>query len=132
MKPNEVLERFTHIDADFVGCQLGFGIKDCFLKVSFYAWWEHPKYLKAIRGKKKWAFQMPDEANREVVVRPTGLIEFKVSNSQEIIDWDFPGSHPALWRYQNREMIYPTFLHPKSHFPELAHACDKRWDRISG
>ncbi len=38
----EVLDRFTHIDAELVDVQFSWPLKNATYTVRFYPWWEHP------------------------------------------------------------------------------------------
>lgn len=106
MKPEQILKRFTHIDGGPLSCRLGFGTDEPFLKISFYAWWEHPKYIEALEKNKKWAFSLEDDSSKEMVIYPKDIMEFKVTSQEEVIDIDFPDSHPALWKYQDQGTIF--------------------------
>lgn len=102
----EVRDRFTHIDAEFVACTLGFGETEPKYAVKFYPWWEHPAHVEAVKEKKPWGFADYREGAREVTVYPLGLAEFRVSCHSEVIDWSFHETHPLLWPYEDSGEIF--------------------------
>jgi hypothetical protein len=101
-----VQHRFTHIDAEFVSCVLGFSGIEPYYRVRLYPWWEHPAVVEATRAGKPWAFKQPCEgAVKEVTVLPRGLHTFRISAGPEVIDWAFLKSHPLLWPFEDQGEI---------------------------
>jgi len=101
----EAIKRFTHIDARFVGCEIGLPRHDGFFTVEFYPWWEHPQYLEAREEGKTWGVQAGAEGFSEVTVYPKGVIKFQISRQDDVIDWDFTQEHPLLWQYEEQGTI---------------------------
>lgn len=106
----ETIKRFTHIDAEFVRCEIGLPSHDGFYTVALYPWWEHPQYLEAREEGKKWGFKETSGGFREVTVYPKGVIKFQVSRVApyqltDIVNWDFTREHPLLWQYQRQGAI---------------------------
>ena len=101
----EAVKRFTHIDAEFVRCEMGLPQHDGLFAVSLYPWWEHPQYLEAREGGKDWRFRGSTEGALEVTVYPKDVIKFQLSRQTEVIDWDFTQEHPMLWEYEGQGII---------------------------
>ncbi len=101
----EAIKRFTHIDAEFVGCEIGLSQHDGFFTVSLYPWWEHPLYLEAREENKNWGFRGSMEGALEVTVYPKGVMKFQISDQADVIDWDFTQGHPLLWQYEGQGTI---------------------------
>lgn len=97
----EIRDRFTHIDARFVSCRLGFKGEVSSYTVSLYPWWEHPSYVEAITTGKPWGSVQCEDGRKEVTVFPLGLKEFKLTQCDDVIDWSFCESHPLLWPYED-------------------------------
>lgn len=60
----EITERFSHIDARFIGCEAGLPHNDGFFTVSLYPWWEHPLLLEAQAAGTRWGFTGTDEGRQ--------------------------------------------------------------------
>ncbi len=101
----EAIKRFTHIDADFVGCEIGLPHHDSYFTVEFYPWWEHPRYLEAVAENKKWKVANAGEGRCLVTVHPKDVIKFQLSQQSDVIDWDFTQEHPLLWQYERQGTI---------------------------
>ncbi len=99
------IKRFTHIDAEFVGCELGLPQHDGFFTVSLYPWWEHPLYIEARLENRSWGFTGNNEERREVTVYPKAVMKFQLSDQADVIDWDFTQEHPLLWQYEMQGTI---------------------------
>ncbi|KKM70600.1 hypothetical protein LCGC14_1439070 [marine sediment metagenome] len=110
MNFREIRDRFTHIDAKFVSCELGFGDVVPRYTVRFYPWWEHPTVVEALRTGKPWGLTDECEVDvrdvRDVTVYPLGLAACKLSLCEEVVDWAFLESHPYLWPYEDSEQIF--------------------------
>lgn len=102
----DIRERFTHIDARFVSCELGFDGVTPRYSVSMYPWWEHPAYIEARNAGKSWGFADCEGGYKEVVVFPQGLIEFRMSRCSDVIDWAFYEDHPLLWPYEDSDQVF--------------------------
>lgn len=96
----EAADRFTHIDADFVACEVGLPENDGFFMVSLYSWWEHPLYLEARNAGTQWGFAETNSARCLVTVYPKEVYQARLSRTAEVIDWDFTQEHPLLWQYE--------------------------------
>lgn len=101
----EIVKRFTHIDAQFVGCEIGLPQHDGFFAVSLYPWWEHPLYLEAREEGINWGVCGSAEGASEVTVYPHDVIKFQISRQTEVIYWDFTQEHPLLWQYEGQGTI---------------------------
>ena len=101
----EAIKRFTHINAEFVGCELGLPQHDGFFAVSLYPWWEHPQYLEAREAGKNWRVSDAGEGHCQVTVHPKDVIKFQISRDDDVIDWDFTQDHPLLWQYEEQGTI---------------------------
>lgn len=103
----EVQDRFTHINAKLVGCQLGFPDEGSYFAVQFYPSWEHPRCAEALRKGENWGFtDAIKEAAKEVRVYPVGLIAFRISYSPDVVNWDFVESGPLLWPYEEEGTMF--------------------------
>ena len=102
----EVQDRFTHIDADFVSCTLGFDGETPRYTVSVYPWWEHPAYIDARETGKPWGFSRDVDGGKPVTVYPKGLVQFKLTDREQVVDWAFLDTHPLLWPYEDRGQIF--------------------------
>ncbi len=100
-----VRERFTHIDAQFVSCRLGFEDLAPRYVVSLYPWWEHPLFVQAVEQGTPWGFRHDESAYRDVTVFPLNLRECRVSQTKDVTDWEFFESHPLLWSYEDTGTI---------------------------
>ena len=98
-------QRFSHIDAHSVRCQLGLPSSESFYTVAFYPWWEHPLYLKAREAGTGWGFANSSEGEAEVTVYPKNLRQFQISELGCVIDWGFTQQHPLLWQYEEQGKI---------------------------
>ncbi len=96
----EITQRFSHIDARAVRCQLGLPSSDSFYTVAFYPWWEHPLYLKAREEGTGWGFANSSDGEAEVTVYPKNVRQFQISELGSVIDWGFTQTHPFLWQYE--------------------------------
>lgn len=102
----EVAERFTHIDARFVACEVGLPENDGFFTVEFYPWWEHPLYLQARAAGANWEVSTQnEEALRPVTVFPKRVHQARLSQSVDVTDWGFTQNHPLLWQYEASQEI---------------------------
>ncbi len=105
----EVQNRFTHIDAEFVSCTLGFAGQTPRYTVAFYPWWEHPAFVEAIESGKPWGFASGGDGSKPVTVYPKGLVQFrltKLTDQEQVVDWAFIETHPLLWPYENSGQIF--------------------------
>ena len=96
----EIKERFTHIDARFIECEVGLPKNDGFFTVALYPWWEHPSYLAARDQEGNWGFTNSAGGFREVTVYPKKVYQFQLSRQNEVTDWDFTQEHPILRQYE--------------------------------
>lgn len=101
----ELSERFNHIDAQFIGCEVGLPAHDGFYTVSLYPWFEHPLYLAAREAGQNWGFANSSGGYREVTVYPKNVAEFLLKRQTTVTDWDFTQEHPLLWKYENSGTI---------------------------
>jgi len=101
----EVKQRFSHIDARFIGCDIGLPHNDGFFTVELYPWWEHPLYLAARAKGENWGFANMEAASSEVTVCPKRVVQFRLSRQSEVTDWDFTQEHPLLWQYEASDII---------------------------
>ena len=102
----QVQERFSHIDASFVSCELTLPDRQSYFRVSFYPWWENPGYLGArVSGKRGRFADASDEGNRDVTVYPIEMLKASISHSSEVIDWEFLEDHPLLWTWDSECQI---------------------------
>ncbi len=101
----EITQRFSHIDARAVRCQLGLPSHDSFFTVAFYPWWEHPLYLKAREEGIKWSFSASPEGEAEVTVYPQNTRQFHISELGSVTEWVFTQQHPLLWQYEEQGKI---------------------------
>ncbi len=101
----ETTQRFSHIDARAVRCQLSLPSPDSFFTVAFYPWWEHPLYLKAKEEETEWGFTDYFEGEAEVTVYPKNVRQFQISELGSVIDWNFTQQHPILWQYEAQGKI---------------------------
>jgi hypothetical protein len=106
----EAIKRFTHIDAEFVGCEIGLPQHDGFFTVAIYPWWEHPQYLEARKENKDWGFHGYNEGFLEVAVYPKDVIKFQISRQTEVTDWDFTRNIPCCGSTTGREQLLVTKL----------------------
>jgi hypothetical protein len=51
-----IIDRFSHIDADFVNCRCELDGGESFYRVRFYPWWKHPGFIEAMEKGNKWGF----------------------------------------------------------------------------
>lgn len=97
----EILDRFSHIDADFVGCELGFPERRPWYRVRLYPWWEHPAYVEAIAEDARWGYGPGAElGKREVTVYPLGLVGFRITRRDTVTDWSFEEGGPRVWPHE--------------------------------
>lgn len=96
----EITQRFSHIDAHFVRCEIGLPSNDGFFTVDLYPWWEHPLYLKVQEEGVRWGFANSWQGAKEVTVYPKNVHQFLLSRQETVIDWDFTRQHPLLWDYE--------------------------------
>ncbi len=102
----EVRDRFTHIDAEFVACSLGFPEDRPFYRVRLYPWWEHPKLQEAVATDAPWGFTDYSDGMREVTVHPIDLVSFRISRAVEVTDWSFEETGPHVWDYEPDGQIF--------------------------
>jgi hypothetical protein len=102
------LERFGHIDAEFVRASASFTPEggSAEVVVRFYPWWEHPLYLAARDRGANWGFSSYEPGMREVTVKAIRPFAARLASRQEVIDWNFTESHPLLWDYSEQSTIY--------------------------
>ena len=100
-----VIDRFSHIDAEFVDCKCEFNGSESFFRVKFYPWWEHPLYVEAVKKGNNWGFRNTEIGAKEVTVYPVNPIAFHISYCRDIIDWGFAEEHPLLWSYEDHSQI---------------------------
>jgi hypothetical protein len=105
----EVQDRFSHIDAGFVGAEVnlsGAGGQAA-VTVRFYPWWEHPGYLAARDNGTPWGFSAgAKEGTRSVVVRALTPVAARISRRELVIDWLFSENHPLLWQFSEQIVLY--------------------------
>ena len=101
----KITDRFTHIDARFVRCEVGLPQHDGFFTVELYPWWEHPLYLAARDEGRRWGFTNSADGFREVTVYPKMVYQAQISRQEDVIDWDFTQEHPILWQYEESGAI---------------------------
>ena len=106
----DITKRFSHIDAEFVRCEIGLPDHDGFYIVELYPWWEHPLYLQAREKNQSWGFTGSSEGKQEVTVYPKGVIKFQISRVPayqltDVVNWDFTQEHPLLWQYERQGAI---------------------------
>ncbi len=108
MNYRATLERFGHIDAEFVRASASFtpegGTAE--VVVRFYPWWEHPHYVAARDRGDNWGFSSFEPGMREVTVRAVRPFAARLASRQNVIDWNFTESHPLLWSYSEQSTIY--------------------------
>lgn len=101
----KALERFTHIDGEFVRFETRMPPNEATLTVSMYPWWEHPAVIQAHKEKKRWRWT-GEPKWREVTVFATGVIECAISPGYNVIDWDFVTAGPLLWRFEAKGHLF--------------------------
>lgn len=95
-----VAERFSHIDADFVGASVSLPEREARYAVHLYPWWEHPRYLEARAQNRSWRFGEYEEGKATVTVIAHNVYESRLSQSEnDVINWWFTDEHPLLWGY---------------------------------
>ena len=103
----EAVERFSHIDATFVSCDLDLPKGSVTYSVRLYPWWEHPLYRTAVEQGENWGFgDLPDEANITITVFAREVQQVKLTRRPDVIDWCFLLEHPLLWPYEDEEQIF--------------------------
>ena len=105
-----VADRFTHIDGQIVRvtaerAQDG-AVNSARVVLRLYPWWEHPKYLEAIRTEAHWGFDWPDEAERELVIEAVNPIRTEIRAGSSAIDMAFLTEHPLLWEFEDNAEIF--------------------------
>lgn len=108
MNYRATLDRFGHIDAEFVRASASFTPEggSAEVVVRFYPWWEHPLYVAAQDVGDSWGFSRCEEGMREVTVRAVRPFAARLARRQEVVDWAFTDSHPLLWGYAEQSTIY--------------------------
>jgi hypothetical protein len=104
-----VVERFGHIDAEFVRSsgELSSDGGTAELVVRFYPWWEHPLYVSAVERGQDWGFtSFVAAGKRDVTVRAIRPWAFRLSPRQEVVDWRFEDAHPLLWDFAERSTVF--------------------------
>jgi hypothetical protein len=108
MNYRATLERFGHIDAEFVRASASFapdgGTAE--VVVRFYPWWEHPLYVAARERGDNWGFSSYAPGMREVTVNAVRPFAARLASRQNVIDWNFAESHPLLWSYSEQCTVY--------------------------
>ncbi|MGI8857356.1 MAG: hypothetical protein ACR2JW_16555 [Thermomicrobiales bacterium] len=113
-------DRFSHIDASFVGTSLilpdgaqSVCVKyetpttDATYSVCFYPYWEHPLYQAAIRAGKSPNVGHTEEDKIIVTVVARRVYEFAIERRTDVIDWGFSeGDHPLLWPYHDSVQVH--------------------------
>jgi len=102
----QIVDRFSHVDAQFVSATCSFNSGENYFKICFYPWWEHPSYLKAIEHNESWGFYKTLEGMKDVTIYPINLYEYKLSKIIDVIDIIFTPDHPLLWKYQDIGMLF--------------------------
>jgi hypothetical protein len=108
MNYRATLDRFSHIDAEFVRSSVSLTAEsgNAEVVVRFYPWWEHPLYVEAQERGNNWGFSSYDLGVREVTVKAIRPFAACLSSRQNVIDWSFSDSHPLLWGYSEHCTIY--------------------------
>ena len=104
----EAVKRFTHIDAELIGCEIGLPQHDGFFTVEFYPWWEHPLYLEAREAGANWGFTGTTDGQLPVTVYPEAVLKFQISRGydlRDVVDWDFTQEHPLLWQFEGQGTV---------------------------
>jgi hypothetical protein len=102
----QAMRRFTHIDATFVDARASWVEgEDSFFRVSFYAWWEHPLYRRAVEEGRPWGITQGEGAERTVTMVARGLVEAKLSRQREVVEWCISDEHPLLWSHDPTDQI---------------------------
>ena len=105
----DVQDRFSHIDAGFVGADVNLSRAGghAAVTVRFYPWWEHPGYLAARENGTPWGFSASaEEGRRDVVVRALTPVAARISQREMVIDWFFSENHPLLWQFSEQIVLY--------------------------
>jgi hypothetical protein len=102
------LDRFGHIDAEFVRASASFApdVGAAEVVVRFYPWWEHPLYIAARERGDTWGFSSYERGMRDVTVKAVRPFAARLASRQNVIDWNFSDSHPLLWSYSEHATIY--------------------------
>jgi hypothetical protein len=108
MNYRATLERFGHIDAQFVRASASFTSANgtAEVVVRFYPWWEHPQYVAARDRGDNWGFSSYEPGMREVTISAVRPFAARLSRRQEVIEWNFAESHPLLWNYSEQSTVY--------------------------
>jgi hypothetical protein len=108
MNYRATLERFGHIDAEFVRASASFTAEGgtAEVVVRFYPWLEHPLYVAARDRGDNWGFPSYEPGMREVTVKAVRPFAARLASRQEVIEWSFAESHPLLWGYSEQSTIY--------------------------
>ena len=99
-----IVDRFRHIDADFVSATSRMTPEggEAEVVVNLYPWWEHPLYRAAIERGENWGFSSACAAGaREVRVKAVRPWAVHVSPRLNVIDWSFEVEHPLLWSFDD-------------------------------
>jgi hypothetical protein len=102
------VERFSHIDAEFVKATSNLSPEGgtAELVVRFYPWWEHPLYMAARDRGDDWGFSSCERGQRDVTVRAIAPLVVRLSPRRGVGDWRFEEQHPLLWDLAERSTVY--------------------------
>lgn len=102
-----VADRFRHIDSRFMGFELDPSTWNAALRVRLYPWWEHPAYLSAVAAGRPWGFDYDlSEAGVIVTVFATETAGFRLTRTNDIVDWAFLDDHPLLLPFRPTTQIF--------------------------
>jgi hypothetical protein len=101
----EVTERFTHLDGEFVSFEGRLPDGGATFAVRYYAWWEHPEVGAAIRENRAWGMKDAESGAKVVTLHALRVLEFKMSQGDEVERWGFFGEHHLLWPYEEKGII---------------------------
>ncbi len=116
----DACDRFSHIDASFVGTSLILpdGAQSVCVKyevptteatysVRFYPYWEHLLYQEASRAGKSPNVGHAEEDKIIVTVFARKVYEFAIERRTDVIDWGFSDwDHPLLWPYHDSVQVH--------------------------
>jgi hypothetical protein len=105
----EVVDRFSHIDAQFERFHWDTREGTASYTVRFYPWWEHPAFLEARDRNEPWGFRDYGEGIRSVTVWAIEPIECSIEGWDEgsdVVDWLFTDDDPTLWDFEPTKSIF--------------------------
>jgi hypothetical protein len=74
--------------------------------VRLYPWWEHPLYQRARDTGENWGFRHLEGAAKEVTVVAVNPRQCRLSQREEVVDWEFCERHPHAWRYEDEGEVF--------------------------